>query len=119
MRKTITLLATTTVLVAGLGLPAVSATRAGSEQESLFPTLFNLDGALPFFLISSDDDDDDDDSRRTRRSGGDDDDGEDDDDCEEDDDDCNSAANPAPAGTVAPPNNGLFGNGATPRVQMN
>ena len=118
MRKTITLLATTTVLVAGLGLPAVSATRASSGEESLFPALFNLDDALPFLLISSDDDDDDD-SRRTLQSGGDDDDGEDDDDCEDDDGGCNSAANPAPGGTVAPPNNGLFGNGAAPKVQMN
>jgi hypothetical protein len=118
MRKTITLLATTTALVAGLGLPAFSASRAGSNEESLFSAIFTLDDALPFFRVSSDDDDDDD-SGRTRRSGGDDDDGEDDDDCEDGDSGCNSAANPAPAGTVAPPNNGLFGNGAAPKVQMN
>ncbi len=29
------------------------------------------------------------------------------------------AGNPAPAGTVAPPQNGLFGNGAPPQVQVN
>ncbi|WP_347309686.1 PepSY domain-containing protein [Defluviimonas sp. SAOS-178_SWC] len=29
------------------------------------------------------------------------------------------ARNPAPAGTVAPPQNGLFGNGAPPQVQVN
>ena len=28
-------------------------------------------------------------------------------------------ANPAPAGAVAPPQNGLFGNGAPPQVQVN
>lgn len=37
----------------------------------------------------------------------------------EDDDDRGGAGNPAPAGTVAPPRNGLFGNGAPPQVQVN
>jgi hypothetical protein len=55
-----------------------------------------------------DDDDDDDDDH----------DDDDDDDCE--DDDCRGGAgNPAPAGSVAPPQNGLFGNGAPPQVQVN
>ncbi|KEO54935.1 PepSY domain-containing protein [Thioclava pacifica] len=41
-------------------------------------------------------------------------------DVEEDDDDYGaSTRNPAPAGTVAPPQNGLFGNGAPPKVQVN
>ena len=34
----------------------------------------------------------------------------------EDDDDRGGARNPAPAGTVAPPQNGLFGNGAPPQI---
>lgn len=38
---------------------------------------------------------------------------------EDDDDDRGGASNPAPAGTVAPPQNGLFGNGAPPQVQVN
>ena len=44
-----------------------------------------------------------------------------DDDDEDDDDDEGRATgvNPAPAGTVAPPANGLFGDGAPPRVQVN
>ncbi len=37
----------------------------------------------------------------------------------EDGDDRRGARNPAPAGTVAPPQNGLFGNGAPPQVQVN
>ncbi|GAB4273275.1 MAG: PepSY domain-containing protein [Pararhodobacter sp.] len=37
----------------------------------------------------------------------------------EDDDDRFGARNPAPAGTVAPPQNGLFENGTPPRVQVN
>ena len=38
---------------------------------------------------------------------------------EDDDDNRSNARNPAPAGTVAPPQNGLFGTGAPPRVQVN
>lgn len=38
---------------------------------------------------------------------------------EDDDDDRGGARNPAPAGTVTPPQNGLFGSGAAPKVQMN
>ena len=41
------------------------------------------------------------------------------DDEDDDDDDRAGARNPAPSGTVAPPSNGLFGNGAAPKVQMN
>jgi hypothetical protein len=37
----------------------------------------------------------------------------------EGDDDRGGARNPVPAGTVAPPQNGLFGNGAPPQVQVN
>lgn len=40
-------------------------------------------------------------------------------DLEYEDDDRGSARNPAPAGPVAPPQNGLFGNGAPPKVQVN
>ena len=58
---------------------------------------------------------------QSSRRGHDDDDDDDDDDCDDDDDDeCRGGArNPAPAGTVAPPQNGLFGNGAPPQVQVN
>ena len=37
----------------------------------------------------------------------------------EDDDDRESSRNPTPAGTVEPPRNGLFGNGAPPQVEVN
>ncbi|ALI56578.1 PepSY domain-containing protein [Celeribacter marinus] len=40
-------------------------------------------------------------------------------DYEDDDDDRSGARNSAPAGSVAPPQNGLFGNGAPPQVQVN
>lgn len=38
---------------------------------------------------------------------------------EYDDDDRGGARNPAAAGTAQPPQNGLFGNGAAPKVQVN
>lgn len=37
----------------------------------------------------------------------------------EDEDNRGGARNPSPSGTVAPPQNGLFGNGAPPQVQVN
>lgn len=40
-------------------------------------------------------------------------------DYDDDDDDRPAARGSAPAGTVAPPQNGLFGNGAPPQVQGN
>jgi len=66
-----------------------------------------------------DDDDDDDDEGGWLRRGHD-----DDDDCDDeedgDDDACKGAqGTPAPAGTVAPPANGLFGDGAPPVAVTN
>lgn len=50
--------------------------------------------------------------------------GSDDDDCEDDDEDeggcaAGAAGNAAPAGSVAPPKNGLFTDGTTPQVKTN
>jgi hypothetical protein len=77
--------------------------------------------ALPLVLVSDDDDDDHREGEGTRRGDDDDDDDDDDeDDCDDDGNDCRSGtSNPAPAGTVAPPQNGLFGNGAPPKAQVN
>jgi len=132
MKKTFTILVTTTALTAAIALPALSAMNSTADG-SLRPVLAVFDGAardLPIILARSDDDDDD--YRRTGRRDRDD----DDDDCEDDDDDrrgrygsdddddddddCGGAAgNAAPAGTVAPPQNGLFENSAPPRVRVN
>lgn len=38
---------------------------------------------------------------------------------DDDDDDAAAMANPAPSGTVAPPQNGLFNNGTAPKVELN
>lgn len=118
MNKTLTLLVASTALTAAIGVPAWSAMQAPAEGV-LRPVAALFDEAsqdMPL-VLASDDDDDDDRRRDGSRRDDDDDDDEDDDDC---DDDCRGGArNPAPAGTVAPPQNGLFGNGAPPQVQVN
>jgi len=118
MQKTLALLVTSSALGAAIGLPDWSAIDAptGGNREP-FAALFE-DGAkaLPLILVSDDDDDDDRGYRKTSRRGHDDDDDENHDD---DDDHVGRIRNPAAAGTVAPPKNGLFGNGAAPKVQVN
>lgn len=121
MKKTLALLVATTALTAAIGLPAWSAMRSeAGAGEHPFAAAFDAgQEAVELIFVSDrhDDDDDDHDDKHRRRSSRDDDD--EDDDCDDDDNGCNSARNPAPAGTVAPPSNGLFGNGAPPRVQVN
>lgn len=131
MKRTLTLLVASTALTAAIGLPAWSAMhmpRDGGSEHS-FAAVFDVAReAAPLHRVS--DDDDDDERGGFFRRGDDDDDGkyrkssrhDDDDDDEEDDDDDDgrgNARNPAPAGTVAPPQNGLFGTGAAPKVKMN
>jgi hypothetical protein len=112
MKKTLTLLVASTALTAAIGVPAWSAMQAPSDVLRPVAALFDdAPHTTPLVLASDDDDDDHDD---------DDDDDDDCDDDDDDDDDCRgSARNPAPAGTVPPPQNGLFGNGAPPQVQVN
>lgn len=125
MKKTLTLLIATTALTAAAGLPAFSAMRASPDGASfgVFSAVLDAEPeTLPLVFVSDDDDDDHDDDDRGYRNGDDDDDDDDDcdgDDDDDDDDECSTGAlNPVPAGTVAPPQNGLFGNGAPPQVQM-
>jgi hypothetical protein len=115
MKKTLTLLVTTTVVTAVIGVPAWSAMRppVGTESRS-FAAAFH-DGAEPLQLLLVSDDDDYDHHRRSGYGyGHDNDDGDDD-----DDDECRGARDLAPAWSIAPPQNGLFGNGAAPQVQVN
>lgn len=73
-------------------------------------------------VIKMEHDDDDDHKGYGERSGyGDHDDDHDDghEDDDDDDDDASAMASPAPAGTVAPPQNGLFGSDAAPKVDVN
>jgi hypothetical protein len=121
MKKTLTLLVASTALTAAIGVPASMAMQRPSDVLRPVAALFDeAPHAMPLVLASDDDDDDDDHWRDGARRGHDDDDDDDDCDDDDDDDDCRgSARNPAPAGTVPPPQNGLFGNGAPPQVQMN
>lgn len=122
MRKTLTFLFASTALTAAIGVPAWSAIQAPAA-DVLRPVAALFDDApqaMPLVLASDDDDDDHHRWRENSRRGHDDDDDDDDDGECDDDDDCRGGVrNPAPAGTVAPPQNGLFGNGAAPQVQVN
>jgi hypothetical protein len=111
-----TLLAATTALAALTAVPAIGAVRVSENPASSMFITADLDAML---ILASSDDDDDEDKAGYRSA-------EDDDDCEDEDDDddkdnagCTGAAIPAPAGTVAPPANGLFGTGAAPQVRVN
>jgi hypothetical protein len=105
MKKTLTLLVASTALTAAIGVPAWSAMQApaGGVLRPVAALFDDAPQTMPLLLANDDDDD------------------HDDDDCDEgDDDDCRGGArSPAPADTVAPPQNGLFGNGAPPQVQVN
>ena len=121
MPKTLTLLVASTALTVAIGFPAWSAMNVPADRgpRALAALPEDSAGALPLVLASGDDDEDDRGDRETSRRGRDDDD--DDDICDDDDDDeCRSdARNAAPNGSVAPPRNGLFGNGAPPQVRVN
>lgn len=129
MKKTLTILAATTALSAAITAPAWSGMRTGDSSVLPFAAVFDVgQDTMPLILARGDDDDDrkykrdddrDDDDRKYGRDEDDDDDC-DDDDHDGDDDDCGTnARNAAPAGTVTPPQNGLFGTGAPPKAQMN
>ena len=129
MTPRFSLLFASTALAVALGLPALAAMQSqgnapGQCSGVCAAVLSADDQPVPLIRVSGDDDDDDDDdSGWLRRWHDDDDDDEDDEDCDEHDDDDDGCAgafgNPAPAGTVAPPANGLFGNGAPPVAVTN
>lgn len=125
MKRPLTLIVASTALTAAIGLPAwgaMSATITGSSRP--FAGIADAGKDAQPLVLASDDDDDDREYRRSVRRGHDDDDdrefrrssryGHDD-----DDDDGDSGRNPAPAGSITPPQNGLFGNGTPPKVQVN
>ena len=135
MTPRFSLLLASTALTLALGLPSLAAMntpgQAQGQCSGVCAAVFGGDdGPMPLIRISGDDEDEDDDDggwfRRGPDDDEDDDDEEDDDeDCEdededEDEDDCPGAVgNPAPAGTVAPPANGLFGTGKPPVAVTN
>ena len=118
MTSRLSLLLASTALTALIGLPVLAATHAPVQCGTVcVAPITGSDPAAPLIRVSDDDDEDDD-------EGDDEGDGwfltgDDDDDCggddDDDDDDCGRGqGNPAPAGSTAPPANGLFGNGAPP-----
>ena len=115
--KTLTLLIAATALTAAIGLPAWSAIKTAAEGDAATPlsSLFGSgENARPVILAENDDDDDDDEGTAATRRNSDDDEGA----CEEDEDSCGTSARaPAPAGSVAPPQNGLFGT-TPPQAQV-
>lgn len=120
MTSRLSLLFTSTALAVALGLPALAAMQTqGNAQGACSGVCATVPGTqdrpVPLIRASADDDDDDGGWMRGGQDDNDDGDCDDDDDDDEDDDGCaDTPANPAPAGTVAPPANGLFGNGAPP-----
>lgn len=127
MKKILTILFASSAMTAAVSLPAWSAVNAPANANLQPIAALFEEGSPSLPLVLASDDDDDDDNRRSRegsrRSHDNDDDGKDHDDEDEDDDDDDDkrggASNPAPAGTVAPPKNGLFGNGVPPKVKVN
>ncbi|WP_172330655.1 hypothetical protein [Mangrovicoccus sp. HB161399] len=118
MRKTLTLAVAASALAAAAAIPAWSAAQsAGSRSLPPSVALAGDGGEQDLLRLASGEDEDD---RHGYPMGGRHGGGEDD---EDDDGDghggSRGARSPAPAGTVAPPPNGLFGNGAPPQVQVN
>lgn len=117
MKSAFALLLAGSALVAAFGVPSLAAMRGTSN--AMAPGFAGADVAnhdIRLTKVSDDDDDDDDD----RRAGHERDDHDDDDDDDDDEDrDTRARISPAPAGTVAPPANGLFGNGAPPVAVTN
>lgn len=112
MKRSLSLLFTSTALSLALGLPALAVIQAQPRPNGpcsgdlCVRPLGQGDGSAALIRVSGDDDDDDDD----------------DDDCDDDDDDCRGkrhGTNAAPAGSVSPPANGLFGTGKPPVAVTN
>jgi hypothetical protein len=113
MRKTLALLFVTSSLAALISAPAWSAMHVTPSGDAA-PTTEQAGR-----VIVADADERSGESG-VSKDGEHEDEGDDADGCDDDDGACGSAAkNPAPAGTVAPPQNGLFGSGAAPKVQLN
>ena len=133
MTKTMTFLLASTALTIALGATAWSATRIMDDEVLPTAVQSQMDSRdlSPLIFVNDDDDEDDDDEGEEDDDDEEDDDGDrrtgarheddDDDDCDDDDDEACAGGprNPAPAGSTAPPANGLFGNGAQPRAVTN
>jgi hypothetical protein len=121
MSKILSLLLASAALTAGVGVPAWSAMHLPQQGEAVTPmtAVFGSADTTELLVLVDDDDDEDEDGNVKRGTSNDDDDDDDAEDCDDDDGSCGGSAaiQAAPAGTVAPPQNGLFDTG-TPQVQV-
>ncbi len=108
MTKTLTLLTATAATVLALGVPALAALStdgaprtAGAPQATALRLAEADDEGGGWFRAAGRDHDEDEGA------------------CDDDEGGCGAAPAAAPAGTVAPPKNGLFAPGAAPQVQTN
>lgn len=115
MSKTLSLILASAALAGVAAVPAWSAMHPSSPVLQVRPLDALFSGTDASRLTVLVDDDEDEDGNTARASSGDD----ASEDCEEEDGGCGGAAasQPAPAGSVPPPQNGLFGTGA-PQVQV-
>lgn len=108
-----------------LTLILLGSTMAAAAQSPVSPTPYTAHARMvsdlgpPLVLVAEDEDGDDEDGGWL--SFGDDDSDEDEDACDPQKETCPAAGsgNAAPAGTVAPPANGLFGDGKAPTASTN
>lgn len=122
MTKTMTFLLASTALTIALGATAWSATRIMDDEVLPTAVQSQMDSRdLSPLIFVNDDDDEDDDDEGEEDDEEDEDEDDDDDDCDDDDDEACAGGprNPVPAGSTAPPANGLFGNGAPPKAVTN
>ncbi len=121
MKTRLSILFASTALTFALGHPALAAMQSSGNatgfcgSDVCIMRFGDGDQTIPLIRVSDDDDDDDGGWFRWGH--------DDDDECDDDEGkDCGAASgkgNAAPAGTMAPPANGLFGNGAPPVAVTN
>lgn len=123
MTRPLTLLITSTALTAMIAIPAWSAMRASAQGGAVLPlrSLAVQQAQSPLLVLVDDDEDEageygdeGEDGGQGRISGN----HDDDEACDDDEGSCGGGSSAAAAGTVAPPQNGLFSNGALPKVQV-
>ena len=115
-KKTLSLLFASAALTAAVGLPAWSALHdpASGETGAPLSALSDSDDQQRPMTLAEDDEHENEGGTAGRRESDD-----DEDECEDDDGTCGPAAvAPAPAGSVPPPQNGLFDNGSAPQVKV-
>lgn len=124
MKKTFTILFASTALAVGAGIPAWSAMHGEVRPQASREAVADASNEGATLLFASDDGRLDRDHGRRLGRDDDHDEGDDDDDGSRGDDDDDgyrgdATAGPAAVGTVAPPDNGLFGSGAAPKMKVN